>query len=353
MNEINFSIIVAGSNKIGIGNLMRSISLAKYLVKQFENKFFIWFVIEKGQDSIKRILLDNYFTMIKESTNLSMNLNVDEVIKTLHENQTKIALTDLPNINQFQMDRLKENFTIFSFDEHNRLENWGDLVINYNAYSLDWIYKSDSKYFVQLLGPKYFVLREELSLMKPKTYEERTIDLVLTFGGSDPTGLTKIVYNIIKEYIFLKKLQTIIILGPLYDEKNEIEIDKKNKDLVQIFSNPKNYLDIINKTKLILCSAGNTSFESAFLGTPIITVNHNEIQNINAEAWKDLKLVKNLGTVDSFDSTKLLTQLNEFYSNVQEKFNESFIIGKKLVDQYGSERIYNSILSLMKNKSSV
>ena len=250
LNMVNFCFLVAGSNKIGIGNLMRSISLAKYIKKNSSKIDKICFVIEKDQNLLKDILLKNGLNEVFESFDLSMNLDVKEILLFLERRQINVVVTDLPNLNQDQMNLLKKKNIVISFDEFKKFNNWGDMVINYNAYAIDWQYSSDNSKFIQLLGPTYFVLREQLSQFKIKTLNERKIDLVLSFGGSDPTGLTKIVYNLVKSIIVQFNLTTVIILGPLSFKRSKLFL---NHLIIQIF------LEILEINILICFKYENTS----------------------------------------------------------------------------------------------
>jgi spore coat polysaccharide biosynthesis predicted glycosyltransferase SpsG len=132
----------------------------------------------------------------------------------------------------------------------------------------------NTKYFC---GPKYLILRDEFdSFKKKKDLKPRIEDILLIFGGSDPSNHTSTV---------LKKLsnnvRVNIVLGPEFKHFDDLDNVKKkiqNKNVI-IHKEPKNVAELMYNTDLVITSPGLSMFEAVYVGTPVLAISQSDLQN--------------------------------------------------------------------------
>ncbi|MDN3450104.1 glycosyltransferase [Planococcus sp. APC 3906] len=150
-------------------------------------------------------------------------------------------------------------------------------------------------------GEKYVCLRDEFLINHPKEFSGKVETVLVMFGGTDPSELTKKIYisalRLNQDY---PHIQFIIITGSGYDnEKNGIRtIEEKN---ILVLNNLKRLSDYMKKADLAFTSQGRTVFELASLGIPSVVLAQNEREQLHKFAqmqngFLNLGLGKNISS---------------------------------------------------------
>lgn len=139
----------------------------------------------------------------------------------------------------------------------------------------------NKRYNNEYCGEEYVCLRNEFLISKPKEFSQEVKEVLILFGGTDPSNLTKKVYNMIKEnYSKYPNIHYNFITGIGYDcEKNEIvQDDEKN---IRVLKNVSNISEYMSSADLAFTSQGRTVYELASMGVPSIVMAQNERETLH------------------------------------------------------------------------
>ena len=246
-----------GYQKIGMGHIYHCLTLAYALTG---NDVII--VTNKNyEEGLKKI---------KESHMPYVTIENDEgFFEFLEKYKPDIVINDCLDTKEEYMKKLKKLtkrlITIEDLGEGNK---YADVVINA-------LYEAGPKQANIYSGAEYVSLRNEFLIRKPKEFSYEVKNVLVLFGGTDPSNLTKKVYDIVKK--IHKKYQNInytFITGIGYDcKKNEIISDETFN--IKVVNNVSNISEYIANADLAFTSQGRTVYELASLGVPSIVLAQN------------------------------------------------------------------------------
>ncbi len=137
----------------------------------------------------------------------------------------------------------------------------------------------NTTYFV---GPKYIVLRREFYTFQSmgKNNPDEIRNILLTFGGSDPSNLT---CSAVEHLLSSRSNYAItIILGAHFEysaELNQVLAQHENiRNGIKIYHNIDNVAEEMYRADLVITSPGGSFFEALCTGTYTIAVNQSPLQ---------------------------------------------------------------------------
>jgi spore coat polysaccharide biosynthesis predicted glycosyltransferase SpsG len=124
-------------------------------------------------------------------------------------------------------------------------------------------------------GSDYFFIRDEFLEENPKEFSEECRNIMIMFGGADPSDLTGRLYNICKElHGKLPDISFHFITGFAYSKKDKI---KTLPDMnIFVHNDVKRVSLFMKDSDLAITSQGRTIFELASMGVPAIVLAQNE-----------------------------------------------------------------------------
>jgi spore coat polysaccharide biosynthesis predicted glycosyltransferase SpsG len=128
-----------------------------------------------------------------------------------------------------------------------------------------------------LLGPEYLIFDEELKKETPVRKEGLT-NVALTFGGSDPTGLTpKVLEALLTEQwpqIFFR-----VFLGPGYSDCQSIEDLLGNRgQQFGIERNAQSIIPFLRGCDFAVCAGGRTMYELLYLNKKFLPIATSDLE---------------------------------------------------------------------------
>ncbi len=139
------------------------------------------------------------------------------------------------------------------------------------------------------LGPDYFLFSPPDNCPPQRTAGK--FNVLLTFGGSDPTQLTAKVVRLLKAYDLGDTIFRIV-LGPGYSGENTIEqIIHGGEEHFQIIHRPKEIFPYLDGADMVVCSGGRTMYELNYLQRPFIPVATTDIEAQAIAAFLDKGLI--------------------------------------------------------------
>ncbi|WP_461615731.1 UDP-2,4-diacetamido-2,4,6-trideoxy-beta-L-altropyranose hydrolase [Clostridium sp. Marseille-QA1073] len=240
-----------GGEKIGLGHIMRTLTLAKELLNEFEVKYIC--ISEnkyvKGREIVKSENIE--VIEINERNELDSIKNLDG----------DIIVVDKYGINKEYLNSLREKFKVLYIDDNNELDYYPvDILINQNPHSKFFNYNVRKSTKV-LCGGMYTILRDEFLKCYPIEIRKDIKDVLITLGGSDDLNITD---ELIRELKGLK-INLHVIIGPAFKFKDNIK--NYNRDNVFLHENV-NMSEVMKKVDLAISSCGSTLYELSYLGIP-------------------------------------------------------------------------------------
>ena len=352
MKKYKIFIRVDSSIEIGTGHAMRCLSLAKALQNM---NFELYFITKKAKGSILELFVDNGFpiyyiknTHSKSKNNMNAQNDANQTAKIIIKHGTKYSwiLVDHYNLGfKWEKNLRKYVDKIIVIDDLARRHD-SDLLLDQNYYeNIKTRYdKLVPKKCIKLLGTKYALLRNEFSELRKYTVQPRKNfeNVLISFGGSDPTNETTKVLSAIKilksKKQFLKKIYVVISNS----NKNKTKI----KRLCNSIPNVKFYQDVYDigklmcKADLAIGAGGSSMWERLCLGLPTIVsiVAHNQQATTNALAKKEY--IINIGLAKNLSTKKYVDILANLDIKKLRSISKNSL---KVVDGNGSTRVARKI----------
>ena len=294
---------VDGGKDIGMGHIMRTMTLASDLKKDEEVERV--FYITKNKPSAVKKLKENDFEVIIIEKDLSYEDEIEQVKEIIKKEKVNKLITDSYEIDQNYLIEMRKvvdqlvtihDYAPFAFPSH--------VVINGNAYAEDLNYESyygDTEF---LLGTDYLLLREEFRNLPEIEVRDKVQNILVTVGGYDLRNLTPKIIEALNsidfdeiedKYIDKENLHIDVAIGPSFDNIDQIvaEVEKSNLDISLNF-NVKKMIKLMRKSDIAISSGGSTLYELVVTKTPDLVLLQAENQVRVAEKL-DGKSIINLG----------------------------------------------------------
>lgn len=246
-----------GYKEIGMGHIYHCLTLAYALT----GHDVIFVTNEKHEEGLKKIQ-DSYMQYITIK-------NDQEFFDFLKKYKPDIIVNDCLDTTKTYIEHLKELCKkVITIEDMGEGAKYADVVIN-ALYSNQ---NNPNEY----CGEKYVCLRNEFLISKPKKFCDIVENILIVFGGTDPSNLTRKIYQVAKEIAKkVPKVNFTFITGIGYDckENNLISDEEYN---ITVLNNVNDISKYMRQADLAFTSQGRTVYELASLGVPSIVLAQNE-----------------------------------------------------------------------------
>jgi len=246
-----------GKMQLGMGHVYRCLTLA-YKLTGHE----IIFAADEDSDlGIARIKESNFPVVVVKDEKQFEELLIKE--------KPDILVNDILDTSVEYMTMVTKHVNrVVNFEDVGAGAKYADAVINA-------LYEKGDKLHNEYYGSKYFCIRDEFLEEEPKEFSEDVENIMIIFGGADPSDLTGRLYDICK--ILHSKHPNInfhFLIGFAYPNKDKIVTDEDNR--IFVHNDAKRVSAYMNKMDLAITSQGRTVYELASMGVPAIVLAQNE-----------------------------------------------------------------------------
>lgn len=286
-----------GHNKIGMGHIYNCLTLAYSLTGH--NLMFV--TKEQFTDGVNKIKASHMpYTTIKSD---------EDFFGFLMEWKADIVVNDCLDTDKEYIQKLKTIVKrVVTIEDIGEGAGYADAVINALYYEEKQAHNHyGQQYGHRFSGEDYSCLRDEFLINEPKELSSEVKDVLVMFGGTDPSNLTKKIYNLaINVKGIYPNITFKFITGSGYDyEKNNIRTIEDKK--IYILNDVKRVSDYMKSADLAFTSQGRTVFELASLGIPSIVLAQNEREQLHTFAqmqngFLNLGLGKDI-SIETIEST--------------------------------------------------
>ena len=320
----NIIFLVAGNQKLGAGHIYRSIIYRKELSR-------LGFTCEtfylEGDELVKKIYTKH---------NLS-SIQIDYFKSSIvSDSRNNIYILDILDTSVEFIKMLKKHNKVISFEDLGSGSEYANLVINA-------LYKQDQLTTNHYYGHNYVELRDEFQNTRYKI-NKKIKNILITFGGTDPTNSTYVVLKSIYDFCIANKVNINVVNGPGYQYADSLNIFPD----INVRFSVNNMAKTMMENDIVFCSAGRTIYELASIGIPSIVITHNERENNHLFATQEYGFI-NLGLSKNLSNKKILNTYISLADNYELRKHISNIMIENNLKE-GKHRVMKLILKVINEK---
>lgn len=380
-------VIRADANsKIGMGHVMRCLSVADALIKRGEEVLFVTaddtpvpLLTKKGVPY--RVLHTDYADMEAELPGLLCILQEltqraelpEEVLSRMSSQRKDIAiLVDSYYVTEKYLAALKKRITTIYMDDIYAFSYPVDMLINYNIYGEEMGYEKDAAFADTklLLGTKYVPLRAEFTVgagyvplreeftaragqapvmekVSQTAGQMANGSVLITTGGSDSFHLAGQLLMEAMKYDVLKTKEYYVVSGSLNPHIGELQALAQKHENIHIHCNVTNMAELMAESEVALSAGGSTLYELCAVGVPVIAFSFAENQERLVQTFVKRGIAQYGGNYRT-DGNKMIQNtiagLEKLCGDEALK-TEYRRKALQLVDGRGAERIAEALLS--------
>ncbi|MEN2775434.1 UDP-2,4-diacetamido-2,4,6-trideoxy-beta-L-altropyranose hydrolase [Acetivibrio clariflavus] len=351
---IKVAIRADGSKNIGMGHVMRCLSLAK----GFRNSGIDVLFLSKYEQGILKIREEG-FEAIEFSHDTEthyegfcyggakfLGKEAEEIIEVLKDKNIDVLFIDSYNVSEEFFLKLKPFVKKLCYiDDINKFSYPVDVLINGNITGEYLNYESYYKDEIMLLGLKYNLIREEFKGLPDRKTNRAVKEIMITTGGSDPFDLSYRLSQIILSDSTFKNIKINIVAGSGFENIDRLrELKRKNTD-IEIYENVSKMSEIMLKSDVAISAGGSTLYELCACGTPTLAVIVAENQRAVVDMLCTKGYIESLGWYNNFSDEEFLLKLKNLCENFEKREHYSKKM-QKLVDGNGVKRIVDTIVKI-------
>lgn len=248
-----------GYPEIGLGHIYRSILLFDNLTEH--NVMIV--VSEKSVLGMQK--LDKRFIQYR------VVANDNEFIELMKQEKPDILINDVLDTATEYMNAVKPwAGRVVNIEDMGEGGHLADAVINalYEEKS------TDAKYY---WGDRYYCLRDEFLITKPKEFSEEVKQVLVVFGGTDPGRYTEKVLNVIRSMPANLPITYQFVLGLGFNRDQEFAdaVAQCDKD-IRVIKDVKVISTYMAESDIAISSQGRTIYELATMKVPTVILAQNE-----------------------------------------------------------------------------
>lgn len=332
---------VDGNSFIGMGHIMRCITLAKAFRKKGHTITFISKYIE-GIAQIKDadfnvIPLDaTSKNLIEECTRLKNVVKGSEVL-----------IVDSYDVSEDYLLCLKKSVNLLCYiDDLNAFDYPVDVVINGNINSRSLGYKSFFKHQVFLLGPEYNLIRDEFTSMEQKEHKLIVDNILVTTGGSNPYSFMEWLIETIRDDGFFQSICLNVIIGNYFNNKDNVRKSLLKYNNIILHENVKKMSELMMSCDIATSSCGSTIYELCSCGVPTLGFIIAENQVGLAHKMHELGYINCLGWYKNISQLDLQSALKNVIEDYDYRKKVS-LRQQLLLDGSGARNVVETIENLL------
>lgn len=359
---MNCVIRVDASSEIGVGHVMRCLTLA---IRLRELKVSAVFVMRNHPGSMIDHVISNGFKVhaLPDSLNnidsslsgyekwLGVKQEFDaDCTKEIISNQFDVLVVDHYGIDYKWESQLRScvNKVVVIDDLSNRRHDC-DLLLDMTLgrKKSDYFNKAPEKCKI-LTGAKYTILRKQFLDYRNKAIAKRQSvkqveSILISFGGTDPANATLWVLECLTLMGINAEINVVLGEGAIHKERIQEYIASNHNMRIKLHFQVKNMAKLMFEADLAVGSGGTTSWERCCLGLPAVVIPTEDNQTLVAENLHKVGAIINLGMFDKISVGNFTKRIASLISNAHNMKIMSDI-AQSVCDGRGVDRFSEAIL---------
>jgi len=339
------------SVKIGIGHLMRCLTLAEEIAKRNGKILFILKEYENWILEKIKITGFNYKLISKNVRNQQDDLIASSnAISSFFEKNVDWLIVDHYGLSREWEEGITEiSKKIMVIDDLANRSHRCDLLLDQNYFpnlKNRYDHLLDIK-CVKLLGPKYALLRKEFDTQYQlrKERDGHIKNILVFFGGSDEPNLsekTLLALQNVHKGSFLVDM----IVGGNNPHVERIEALVKKMKNVTLHVQVSNMAELMNRADIAIGAGGATTWERCILGLPSLTINFAENQVKTSNYLHSLGAIDLLGWAEHITPSEISSAIEHYQNNPDALLALSKNAAKVLFDWVGTKAVVDTMMTI-------
>jgi spore coat polysaccharide biosynthesis protein SpsF len=313
------------SKEIGFGDLTTCMRIADKLRERFEIIF-----AAKDDDMAVDFIKKSGYGVFPLAGSWSKDAEISRIKDFCRQNRISHCMVQKSPIDTVYVRELSGFLKVLEINLAGEKIVDADIFVNWNIDSDKAGYDVQGRDTLQLLGPDYVPLSDDLRLSNKDIHNESIQRITITLGGSDPNNICRKLADALKDI----DKEITLILGPGYDG------DIPNEKNIRVRKTPKDLYSIFRDSDLVLSNGGSTTFELCSIGVPFIGISKIPWEKERLEQMGALGICRHLDA-DGDLKKDLVSAIDELEDKA--KRIDMARKGKRLVDGQGSVRIAQAI----------
>jgi spore coat polysaccharide biosynthesis predicted glycosyltransferase SpsG len=322
-----------GSSAIGMGHVYRSLAIADALreVSQAEVAFLMCADHGEGVITVSR---HGY------PVRVAKDARVETLLEHVRDFSPAILINDLPELHADYVRSLAHVGAstvnlVDTLDDLERTEHYAQVIVSVMGEDRE----TPEGFYA---GPEFAILRSHFHGKRKEVRSEPRL-VLLTFGGSDPQGLT------LKAARALAGLppavEVVAVAGPAFSYRPEFEaLQQRLARKVPLINEAGGHIaDLMLEADVVVCSGGMSVYEVAALGTPGIVLGQNAREDRRMREFARHGTVEYLGLGTEVEEPSLFSAVRSLLEDAERRRAMSDK-GHALVDGLGAARAAGLVL---------
>jgi spore coat polysaccharide biosynthesis predicted glycosyltransferase SpsG/CMP-N-acetylneuraminic acid synthetase len=316
-----------GSAALGMGHVFRSLAIAEALREGSRAEVAFLMTGEHGE-GIRSVSREGYPVRVAGDGRL------ETYLEHIRDFSPAILINDLPRLEDAYLRALAHIGAttvnlVDTLDDLERTEQYKQVVVSVMNEQ-----RETPEHFYG--GPEFAILRSHFQ-GRAKEIRERPRLVLLSFGGSDPQGLTLLAARALAD--LPPEIEVLAVAGPAFAYRRAFEAlaARLGRKLPLINEAGGHIADLMLEADLVVCSGGMSVYEVAALGTPAVVLAQNAREDARMRAFAGHGTVAYLGLGTELSEEALARAVRELLDDVGRRRAMSGK-GRALVDGLGARR---------------
>ena len=340
-----------GGPDIGMGHIMRCISLANEIKNSGHEVFFIC----KMPEGANKARESGFHTVVMDS-DLGNSERSALGSEAVEESNYVVSIIENANIDVFIVDSYQFDSSYFLaikphvkklayIDDLNRFEYPVDIVVNGNI-TADFIdTQAVSLDILLLMGVKYNLVRSEFRDIIKKRTKRKVSDIMITTGASDPYDSAYGIVAALCKYTKFREINLHIVVGGAFQNVDKLDKLQAANNNIILHKNISSMSEIMILSDIAITAGGSTMYELCACGTPSLVIILSDVQIEITNKMCELGYMELLGRYDSISDELLIHSVSNLCDDYERRCSVSEAM-QKLVDGLGTLRVVKAIESI-------
>lgn len=339
-----YYIRVDANDQIGIGHMMRCLSIARALRKQrSEATFFV-----ADRISAKMVAEAGYGYICLHSDYDHLEVEADRLLQIMREKGADNLLVDSYFVTPNYLKAIREVANVTYIDDIDKFIYPCDLLINYNIYAHNLEYERryrEAGLNTQFaLGLDYMPLREEYLDIQPAPHEG--MRLLVTTGATDHLNVLAHLLREIRMADMNEQLEIYAIVGRYNENREDLYAEFGEMKNVHLLEPQKDLVQLMRDCDMAVTAGGTTVYELCAGGIPSVMLTIADNQMRAAKEFSGRGIIPYAGDVRTDMCGTMINVLGELRKYMEDPAlrAETTRKMKQVVDGRGADRLARLLL---------